>query len=116
MTRPDRPRLLARPPAPATTRAATRAAALVATLVATVVGTLVAVPGAAHAATSDEDSAPLQVSVATLAPSTIPRTGRVTLTGRITNRSDQVWTDLNVYLLTSPTPITTRSDLAEASQ
>ena len=54
--------------------------------------------------------------MATLAPSTIPRTGRVTLTGRITNRSDQTWTDLNVYLLTSPTPITTRSDLAEASK
>ena len=54
--------------------------------------------------------------MATLAPSTIPRKGRVTLTGRITNRSDQTWTDLNVYLLTSPTPITIRSDLAEASQ
>jgi hypothetical protein len=51
-----------------------------------------------------------------LAPSTIPRTGRLTVSGRITNRSRQTWTDLNVYLLTSTDPIRSRTALAEAAR
>ena len=49
---------------------------------------------------------PLRVSVETLAPAVVPTRGRVTLTGQITNRSQDTWTDLKVYLFTSPEPIT----------
>jgi hypothetical protein len=58
---------------------------------------------------------PLQVSIDTLSPSVIPTRGRVTLTGRITNRSGATWNDLNVYLLTSPEPLRGRAELAGAA-
>ena len=58
---------------------------------------------------------PLRVSIQTLAPATIPRRGRVTLTGEITNRSQETWHALNVYMLTSPTPIRSRAELAQAA-
>jgi Family of unknown function (DUF6049) len=57
---------------------------------------------------------PLKVSVETLAPATVPTTGRVTLTGRVTNRSNEVWTDVRAYMFTSSTPITDQTGLAEA--
>ncbi len=58
---------------------------------------------------------PLLVSIDTLAPATIPSRGRVTLTGQVTNRSKETWTDLNVYLLTSAEPLRSRGSLAEAA-
>ncbi len=61
------------------------------------------------------DRTPLAVSLQTLAPATIPTRGRVTLTGQITNRSQQTWTDLNVYLFTSDEPLTDRAQLADAA-
>ena len=60
-------------------------------------------------------AAPLEVSIETLTPSTVPRRGRVTVTGEITNRSQDTWTDLNVYLVMSDSPITTSRDLADAN-
>jgi hypothetical protein len=65
------------------------------------------------AAESDNARTPLRVRVETLAPAVIPSTGRVTLTGVVTNRSRQTWTDLNVYMLTSAEPIQSRSALAK---
>jgi hypothetical protein len=59
---------------------------------------------------------PLRVSIQTLAPATIPQRGRVTLTGQITNRSQETWHRLNVYMLTSPTPIRSRPELARAAR
>jgi len=68
------------------------------------------------AATAAEDTAtPLKVSVETLAPAVLPRHGRVTLTGRVTNRSNETWTDLKAYMFTSSTPITDQTGLAEAA-
>ncbi len=46
----------------------------------------------------------------------MPKRGRITVSGEITNRSDDSWTDLNAYLLTSPTPITSAAELEEANQ
>ena len=57
---------------------------------------------------------PLKVSVETLAPAVVPANGRVTLTGRVTNRSSETWTDLKAYMFTSGTPITDQTGLAEA--
>lgn len=73
--------------------------------------------GAVPARAADEaaDTTPLRVSIDTLAPGTLPRRGPVTLTGRIFNRSDDTWSDLNVYLLTSREPIRSRADLRDAA-
>ena len=57
---------------------------------------------------------PLKVSVETLAPAVVPANGRVTLTGRVTNRSSETWTDLKAYMFTSGTPMTDQTGLAEA--
>jgi hypothetical protein len=70
---------------------------------------------AAHTVEHGENAAPLEVSIDTLTPSTVPRRGRVTVTGEITNRSETTWTDLNVYLLMSDSPITSSTDLARAN-
>lgn len=97
-----------------------RLPAVLATLVVALAGVLGAgsLTGPARAATSTaraEPDTPLEVSLATLAPASIPRHGRVTITGRIANRSRETWTDLNVYLVTSPTPIRSRDELADAA-
>ena len=95
-----------------------RLPAVLATLVvvlAALVGSVTTAAGADAAVTRADEDAPLGVSIATLAPATIPRHGRVTLTGQITNRSPETWTDLNVYLWTFATPIRSRRELAAAA-
>lgn len=61
------------------------------------------------------ETTPLRVTLQTLAPGTIPRRGPVTLTGRIFNRSQETWSDLNVYLITSEAPLRSRAELKEAA-
>src|SRR5689334_9040299 len=94
------------------------ACALAAT--ALVLGSLLLAPAASGAqasvARSEADVTPLRVTIATLAPATTPRNGRVTLTGTVTNRSQRTWSHLNVYLVTSATPMTTRNELATAAR
>jgi hypothetical protein len=68
-----------------------------------------------RSAADTEDLTPLRVSIETLTPGTVPRRGPVTLTGRIFNRSEDTWSDLNVYLLTSAAPLRTRAELADAA-
>lgn len=48
-----------------------------------------------------------------LGPSTIPASGRITVTGTVTNRSQAVWSELKVYPLSSRSPITTQEELVE---
>ncbi len=79
-------------------------------LLSTVVTTVLTAPTAAAA----DVRTPLKVSVETLAPAVVPAQGRVTLTGRVTNRSSETWTDLKAYMFTSSTPITDQTGLAEA--
>ena len=99
-----------------------RLLACLATAVAACGGALVATPAPATAAAtaaataSDESgTSPLRVTIETLAPATIPAHGSVRLTGRIVNESDQTWSALNAYLLTSASPIRTREELARAA-
>ena len=90
-------------------------------LAAALVTSALTVPGAAaHPATprtveEEVEEAPLAVSIESLTPSTVPRRGRVTVTGEITNRSESVWTDLKVYLFASGAPMTTSDELEEAT-
>ena len=82
------------------------------------VGTADAKTGKPHAAahvTRKVTATPLAVTMDSMTPSTIPDRGRVTVSGTVTNNSDDVWTDLQVYLFRSQTPITTRAGLAEAA-
>lgn len=81
------------------------------------VGTLLvaALPVASPAAAAPGDDAPLAVTMETLTPSVIPQRGRVEVSGVVTNESDQTWTDLQVYLLTSDIPIRSRAGLAAAA-
>jgi len=66
-------------------------------------------------ASEHESETPLQVSIRSMTPSTLPRRGEVTLTGEVTNRSDQSWSDMYAYLFVSSEPITTSDELAEAT-
>lgn len=58
---------------------------------------------------------PLVVDIERMTPSALPsRAKDVRVSGTITNRSDEEWTDLSVYLLTSAEPMTTSEQLAAA--
>jgi len=97
---------------------ASRAAAGV--TAAALLSSALAVPAAAHprtapSAASDEDEAPLAVSIESISPSTLPARGDVALTGEITNRSESTWTELRAYLFMSSTPMTTSEELEEAT-
>lgn len=93
-----------------TARAAACLAAVLSTLLAG--GLLVLAPSARAAA---PEAAPLSVTIDSMTPSAIPRRGDVTLTGEITNTSDQTWTDLQAYLFMSQTPMTTATELKDAA-
>lgn len=63
----------------------------------------------------DEPGEPLQVVIDRLTPSTLPANDEeVVVAGTITNVDDGPWSELAVYLLTSPQPITTPDDLDTA--
>lgn len=66
-------------------------------------------------AARDTGRAPLAVSIDSITPSTLPVRGNLTVTGEITNRSREEWTDLQVFLLMSDTPMTTSTELEEAT-
>ena len=68
--------------------------------------------GAAAAPAAAADDAPLSLTIDTLTPSSIPKSGKVTVSGSVTNNSDEVWTAVNVHAFIAPDPILTSSDLA----
>jgi hypothetical protein len=72
-------------------------------------------PSGPRAAEEAGPRAPLGVSIETLTPSTMPRSGNVTVTGEIRNRSESTWTDLQVFLVLGSTPMTTSAELEEAT-
>jgi hypothetical protein len=77
-------------------------------------------PGAAEAPEPEGEEAtpgledPLAVTITRLTPSTLQRRGEVTISGRITNVSDEEWSELTVYAATSATPVTTPEELEAA--
>lgn len=95
-----------------------RAAACLAACLATALALGLA-PLTASAATGPPrravDDSPLGVTLDTMTPSVIPRRGPITISGEVTNRSEDTYTDLHVYLFHSPAPITSRAALAEAA-
>lgn len=92
-------------------------AALVAAAAFGVVGLPAGADGAtAAAAAPAEDDAPLQVSIDSMSPSAMPRSGRIRLSGEITNTDDQAWSTINVYPFISYAPMTTVQELADAAE
>lgn len=77
------------------------------------IGTPPAASGAAPAAPSAPETA-FDVTIDTLAPSVVPERGVVTVTGTVTNTSDEQWRVVRVYALTSTVPITSSDELADA--
>ncbi|HNN47430.1 MAG TPA: DUF6049 family protein [Marmoricola sp.] len=61
-----------------------------------------------------ETITPLAVNLTSIEPAVVPRRGPITITGTVTNRSDEDWRDVSVYPFASSRPITTQSSLAEA--
>jgi hypothetical protein len=58
------------------------------------------------------DDAPLSLTIDTLTPSSIPKNGKVTVSGLVTNNSDEVWSAVNVHAFVGEFPITSSSELA----
>ena len=61
-------------------------------------------------------TAPLAMTIDSLAPSTIPAHGPVRMTGSVTNVDTSTWTAINVYAFMSSSPITSQADLAAAAE
>ncbi|WGL52538.1 DUF6049 family protein [Nocardioides sp. BP30] len=79
-------------------------------------GRTAAAAKAAKAATTRPD--PLGVTITSLTPSTLktdPTKGTVRVSGTITNDDDQTWQDINVHAFIGSTPLTTETELTEAS-
>ena len=43
------------------------------------------------------DEAPLRVTITSMTPGSLPATGRIRITGTVTNRTDETWTDISLY-------------------
>ncbi len=101
--------------APVTRPALPRLLACLLAAVAVTVGTTAVSPAPSTADEPTGTRTPLRVSVDTLTPAVVPESGPVTLTGQITNRSKQTWTDLKAYLFTSVEPLRSRTELSQAA-
>lgn len=71
---------------------------------------------AAQAAPAAAAPSPLVVTIDNLAPSTIPTTGRVRVSGTVTNRDVETWTSIAVYAFISDVPMTTTAELEAATE
>ena len=56
-------------------------------------------PPAEPTVEAEVDDAPLAVTIGTMTPATLPTTGDVRLTGTVTNRSDEPWTNIALYAI-----------------
>ncbi len=92
--------------------------ALAAVVSAVGLGLPVVGPVVAPAAAADESlqGAPLSLTIDRLSPSSIPQSGphsgKVKVSGWVTNNSEETWADIAVYTFIAADPITTSDDLA----
>ncbi len=87
-------------------------------------GLITPVPGhATDLAKRAPDDAPLSVTIDSMTPGSVPRKGRIKVSGTVTNTDDTTWTDINLYSFLGPTvpgsgvatPMTTPEELATAA-
>ena len=90
----------------------------VATLLALVLTTLTVlllpVAPTAVATVPPEPVEPLEVTIETLTPGEIPRSGTIEVGGTVTNVDDETWTTINLYPLLGGEPMTTPAQLRGA--
>ena len=55
------------------------------------------------------------MTIDTLTPSSIPKSGKVTVSGTVTNDADEIWSAINVHAFIAETPITSSTELAVAA-
>lgn len=72
-------------------------------------------PRAADEVESKDEVTPLTVVLSSMSPPQIPRRGAISLTGAVTNSSQESWEEVNVVPFVSAAPITTRDELAAAA-
>jgi hypothetical protein len=102
-------------PTPTGTPTDTPAGTPTATPTDTPTGTPTATPDAAPEEPEPEIPAdPLQVVIDRLNPSVVPQRGTLVVTGWVRNLSEEPWSELTVYALTSREPLTTSADLTAA--
>src|SRR5690606_36674908 len=54
------------------------------------------------------------ITIDTMSPATVPRTGPITLTGTVTNVDTETWSTINLYPFIGSEPMTTEAELREA--
>ncbi|MDQ3105637.1 MAG: hypothetical protein M3Q87_10585, partial [Actinomycetota bacterium] len=75
---------------------------------------LPASPGTPESAATVDDVQGLTVELTSVTPSALRPGEPLQLEGRVTNVDDQVWRRVNAYLVISPSPLTSRAELAAA--
>jgi len=65
--------------------------------------------------TEARDEEPLEVTISSITPAVIPKSGPLRLTGTVTNVSDEVWTLINVQPVIGDVPFTTPAEVAAAA-
>ena len=70
---------------------------------------------AADAPAKAVEATPLAVTIDSLTPSTIPKHGPIEVSGTVTNRDVETWTDVGIYAFVSEEPMTTTAELADAA-
>jgi hypothetical protein len=70
----------------------------------------------AATAAEEPDGTPLTVRLTQLSPAAIPAKGQLTLSGTVTNDSEEDWVAVNVHPFVSTVPMTTREELAAAAE
>ncbi len=68
------------------------------------------------AAAAEEEGDPLLVTIDVLTPSEVPERGEVTMSGTVTNVSEERWRAVNVHAFVGRTPMTTSAQLAAARE
>lgn len=73
-------------------------------------------PARAAVRPAERDSAPLRITIDTMSPSSLPTSGDIRLSGRVTNRSDDVWSTIRLYSFMGDdlAPMRTAAELREA--
>ncbi len=69
---------------------------------------------ASHSA-AETPAEPLAITIDSLSPSTIPKSGPIRVSGEVTNVDDTTWTTINFYPFLSDTPMTTSAELDQAA-
>jgi hypothetical protein len=72
-------------------------------------------PGGAGGARAATDPSPLEVELTSVTPGAIPQKGPIVLEGVVRNPTDETWTGLRAYPLTSQAPMTTRDEVEQAA-